>query len=255
MSCRIAGGVLGRPPRGLDFQRQYARKPARCQPITVSGLRIFRASSTPGAKRYSPANTTRSMLLKTTRFGHLRLSTLSWCRRTRTSASNAARDRNTPIRAHQINSQISFIKAKVSTDSRLPVSRLGFAVGTRSGPRGQSSSGASLYYKSYTKADTATHEDMIAGETTLGYGFFGGTSRGRASCSPAPRRISSGQRNDGISARQDRRVSRRQRPRLPGRQQEPWRYFAPRARCTRSPTAASTRARRSATATSPTTAR
>ena len=36
--------------------------------ITVFGLRIFRASSTPGAKRYSPANTTRSMLLKATRF-------------------------------------------------------------------------------------------------------------------------------------------------------------------------------------------
>ena len=99
---------------GLDFQRQYARKPARCQPITVSGLRIFRASSTPGAKRYSPANTTRSMLLKTTRFGRLRLRTLSWCRRIRTSASNAARDRNTPIRAHQINSQISFIRESIN---------------------------------------------------------------------------------------------------------------------------------------------
>jgi putative ABC transport system substrate-binding protein len=31
------------------FQRQYARKPARCQRITVSGLTIFKASSTPGA--------------------------------------------------------------------------------------------------------------------------------------------------------------------------------------------------------------
>lgn len=29
-------------------------QPARCQRITVSGLRIFKASSTPGAKRFSP---------------------------------------------------------------------------------------------------------------------------------------------------------------------------------------------------------
>jgi hypothetical protein len=36
---------------------------------------------------------------------------------------------------------------------------------------GQSSSGASLYYKLYTKAGAGTHADMIAGETTLGYGF------------------------------------------------------------------------------------
>src|SRR5258708_4832032 len=56
MSCRISSGVFGRPLRGLDFQRQYARKPARCQRITVSGLTIFKASSTPGASRYNPAN-------------------------------------------------------------------------------------------------------------------------------------------------------------------------------------------------------
>jgi hypothetical protein len=49
----ISSGVFGRPLRGLDFQRQYARKPARCQRITVSGLTIFKASSTPGASRYN----------------------------------------------------------------------------------------------------------------------------------------------------------------------------------------------------------
>jgi hypothetical protein len=43
------------------------------------------------------------------RFGDLRRSTLSWCRRTRISASNSARDRNTPIKAHQINLQRSLI--------------------------------------------------------------------------------------------------------------------------------------------------
>jgi hypothetical protein len=48
-------------------------------------------------------------LLKANRFGDLRRSTLSWCRRTRISACNAARDRNSPIKAHQINLQRSLI--------------------------------------------------------------------------------------------------------------------------------------------------
>src|SRR6266513_3039128 len=52
------------------------------------------------------------MLLKATRFGDLRRSTLSWCRRTRISASNAGRDRNSPIKAHQINLQRSLIESE-----------------------------------------------------------------------------------------------------------------------------------------------
>src|SRR5262249_51933363 len=47
------------------------------------------------------------MLPNANRFGDLRRSTLSWCRRTRISASNAARDLNRPIKAHQINLQRS----------------------------------------------------------------------------------------------------------------------------------------------------
>jgi hypothetical protein len=39
MSWRISSGVPGRPPRGLDFQRHQARKPARCHLMVVSGLR------------------------------------------------------------------------------------------------------------------------------------------------------------------------------------------------------------------------
>jgi hypothetical protein len=41
---------LGRPPRGLDFQRHQARNPARCHLMMVSGLRIFTSSNTPGAR-------------------------------------------------------------------------------------------------------------------------------------------------------------------------------------------------------------
>jgi hypothetical protein len=38
MSWRISSGVLGRPPRGLDFQRHQARNPARCH--LDDGLRL-----------------------------------------------------------------------------------------------------------------------------------------------------------------------------------------------------------------------
>jgi hypothetical protein len=48
-----------------------------------------------------------------TRFGNLRRRTVSWCRSTRTSASNAARDRNSLIKAHQINLQRSLIKGTI----------------------------------------------------------------------------------------------------------------------------------------------
>src|ERR1700687_3881862 len=37
-------GTVGRPPRCLDFQHQYALKPARCQRMIVSGLTIASAS-------------------------------------------------------------------------------------------------------------------------------------------------------------------------------------------------------------------
>jgi hypothetical protein len=66
--------------------------------------------------------------------------TLSWCRSTRTSACNAARDRNDPTAAHQISLQRLPI-ARLLTDSRPLVSRFGFAVGTAAqsvSPRPQS---------------------------------------------------------------------------------------------------------------------
>ena len=38
MSSRTSVGIRGRPPRRRLFQRQYARKPWRCQRSTVPGL-------------------------------------------------------------------------------------------------------------------------------------------------------------------------------------------------------------------------
>src|SRR5215468_8944900 len=69
----MSSGAFGRPPHDRDFQRQYARKPARCQRRTVSGLRILSASSALGEKRKSPTNSSRSILPTATRFGDFRL--------------------------------------------------------------------------------------------------------------------------------------------------------------------------------------
>jgi hypothetical protein len=94
-------GTFGRPLRDLDFHRQYNRKPARCQRITVSGLTIAKAFNTLEAKVYSPANTSRSSLPKVGRFGDFRRRILSWWRSVRTSTSSAARERKRPTNAYQ----------------------------------------------------------------------------------------------------------------------------------------------------------
>jgi hypothetical protein len=106
-------GTFGRPPRGRDFHRQYKRKPARCQRITVTGLTIAKALSTSGAKPWSPTNTKRSILPRIGRFGDLRRRILSWWRSTRISISREARDRNNPISPHQISLQSAIIGQKL----------------------------------------------------------------------------------------------------------------------------------------------
>ncbi|MGB9001539.1 MAG: hypothetical protein WCC43_20880, partial [Pseudolabrys sp.] len=44
INWRSSSDTAGRPGRRLDFQRQYDRKPARCQRITVSGRMMASAS-------------------------------------------------------------------------------------------------------------------------------------------------------------------------------------------------------------------
>ena len=70
-------------------------------------LKDFQRVQYSGSQTIEPGKNKAIMLLKATRFGDLRRSTLSWCRRTRISACKAARDRNNPITAHQINLQRS----------------------------------------------------------------------------------------------------------------------------------------------------
>ena len=45
MRRRISSLIFGRLPRGRQHQRQYQRKPARCQPTTVLDLTITRTSA------------------------------------------------------------------------------------------------------------------------------------------------------------------------------------------------------------------
>ena len=59
-------------------------------------------------------NASRSKLLKTSRLGDLRRSTLSWCRRMRISACSATRDRNRPPTRHQINLERSPIAETIT---------------------------------------------------------------------------------------------------------------------------------------------
>jgi hypothetical protein len=54
---RTSRSIRGRPLRRQDFQRQYARKPRRCQRSTVSGLTMMMASNTDGKSRYSHIRT------------------------------------------------------------------------------------------------------------------------------------------------------------------------------------------------------
>src|SRR4029077_6029454 len=90
MSARSSAETFGLPARLRDRQRQYARNPARCQRMMVSGLTIATTSRTDGNQRYSQTNRKRSELLRCGRFGICRRSTLTCCRRTRFSASSVA---------------------------------------------------------------------------------------------------------------------------------------------------------------------
>ncbi len=51
ISFRISSGTVGRPPRRLDLQHQYNRKPARCQRTIVLGFTIASASQIFGNNR------------------------------------------------------------------------------------------------------------------------------------------------------------------------------------------------------------
>jgi hypothetical protein len=82
MSVRSSIETSGLPTRLRDRRRQYARKPARCQRMIVSGLTIAIALRTEGNQRQSQTNRKRSVLLRCGRFDARRRSTLICCRAT-----------------------------------------------------------------------------------------------------------------------------------------------------------------------------
>ncbi len=113
ISCRISAGTPGRPHRGLDFQRQYRRKPARCHRTTVSGRTMASASQLFGNSWQTQPRTILSTADNGTRPGLPRRSTLICCRNTRISASSAARGRNRSTAAPRIILQRANIQQRI----------------------------------------------------------------------------------------------------------------------------------------------
>ena len=88
-------GVRGRPTgRARLFQRQYQRKPRRCQAMTVSGFTTRNASRHRGQSRESRTQQRRSAGWSWTRRGpSRRCRTKTWWRSARSSASRSERRR------------------------------------------------------------------------------------------------------------------------------------------------------------------
>src|SRR6476620_240127 len=93
INWRSSSDTAGRPGRRLDFQRQYDRKPARCQRITVSGRMMASASQVFGHNPQTQPRTNLSLAENGNRPTLPRRSTMICCRSTRISASSVARDR------------------------------------------------------------------------------------------------------------------------------------------------------------------
>src|SRR6202163_1543488 len=130
MSVRSSAETFGLPTRLRDRQRQYARNPARCQRMMVSGLTIATTSRTDGNQRKSQTNRKRSVLLRCGRFGVRRRSTLSCCRRTRFSASSVALALKREARIPSISLNRSVIRMRAYAVRLLRLRRIEFSVHT-----------------------------------------------------------------------------------------------------------------------------
>src|SRR5262249_54039178 len=92
ISARRPASMRGRPPRFRDFQRQYRRKPARCQRTSVSGRINVMALRIAGNQRYSWMKNNRSLFVNWTRPLTLRCSTVNCCLSAAFSASSRLLD-------------------------------------------------------------------------------------------------------------------------------------------------------------------
>src|SRR6202022_85581 len=136
MSVRSSAETFGLPTRLRDRQRQYARNPARCQRMMVSGLTIATTSRTDGNQRKSQTNRKRSVLLRCGRFGVRRRSTLTCCRRTRFSASSVALALKREARIPRISLNRLVIRTRAYAVRLLRLRRIEFSVHTGGGEAG-----------------------------------------------------------------------------------------------------------------------
>ena len=87
INWRISSGTFGLPLRDRDFHFQNKRKPARCQPITVSGFTITEAFQNIRCDPIEAGKNETIEILKASRFVDFLRSTLSWWRSATISAS------------------------------------------------------------------------------------------------------------------------------------------------------------------------
>jgi hypothetical protein len=71
--ARRSASICGRPPTDRDFQRQYLRKPERCQRTRVSGRTTVMALITDGNQRYNWMKNKRSLFVIVDATAHLSL--------------------------------------------------------------------------------------------------------------------------------------------------------------------------------------
>jgi hypothetical protein len=101
------------PHRGLNFQSQYRRKPARCHRTKVSGRTMASASRAFRNNWQTQPRTIMSTAKNGTRLGLPRCSTMICYRNTRISASTATRGRNRSITIPKISMQRSNILQRI----------------------------------------------------------------------------------------------------------------------------------------------
>src|SRR5580704_11706689 len=131
MSARSTAETFGLPTRWRDRQRQYARNPARCQRMMVSGRTIATTSRRDGTQRLSQTNRKRTVLLRCGRFGVRRPSTLTCYRKTRFSASSVALALKREARIPRISLNRSVIRMRAYAVRSLCLRRIEFSVHTR----------------------------------------------------------------------------------------------------------------------------
>ena len=106
IKARSSASICGRPPNECDFQRQYRRKPARCQRTSVSGRMTVMTFSTAGNHRYSWVKNMRSPVVSRTRLCTIRRNIITWRRSAAFSASS---------RLFDLNGDIKTLKTKYSS--------------------------------------------------------------------------------------------------------------------------------------------